>query len=101
MQTLLEQTMPVYDFRERHSRRIDASPAQVWQALTEITEDQLTLTRALSAIRRGGTHPDRSKKLLRTEGSLRILMTAAPTYALCGLIARPWQPRPEHCTPRP
>jgi len=55
--TTLEQTMPVYHFHERHSRWIDASPEQVWQALTTLTLDQLTLTRALVAIRHIGAHP--------------------------------------------
>ncbi len=95
MPTPLEQTMPVYHFHERHSRWIDASPAQVWQALTTLTLDQLTLTRPLVAIRHLGARTATPAKPLLTHGPVQMLEIASPTYAVGGAIARPWQHRPE------
>jgi len=93
--TPLEQTMPVYHFHERHSRWIDASPEQVWEALTTLTLDQLTLTRPLVAIRHLGAHTAAPAKPLLTEGPVRMFEITPPTYAVGGAVARPWQHRPE------
>ncbi len=95
MPTPLEQTMPVYHFRERHSRWIDASPDQVWQALTTLTLDQLTLTRPLVAIRHLGAHTATPAKPVFTEGPVRMFQITPPAYAVGGAVARPWQRRPE------
>ncbi len=95
MPTPLEQTMPVYHFRERHSRWIDASPDQVWQALTTLTLDQLTLTRPLVAIRHLGAHTATPAKPVFTEGPVRMFQITPPAYAIGGAVARPWQRRPE------
>ncbi len=95
MTTPLEQTMPVYHFRERHSRWIDASPEQVWQALTTLTLDQLTLTRPLVAIRHFAAHTAAPTKPLFTDGPVRIFEITPPIYAVGGAVARPWQHRPE------
>lgn len=94
MPTTLEQTMPVYHFHERHSRWIDASPEQVWQALTTLTLDQLTLTRALVAIRHIGAHPATPAKPLFTDGPVRMFEITPSAYAVGGAVARPWQHRP-------
>ncbi len=95
MPTPLEQTMPVYHFRERHSRWIDAGPDQVWQALTTLTLDQLTLTRPLVAIRHLGAHTATPAKPVFTEGPVRMFQITPPAYAVGGAVARPWQRRPE------
>ena len=95
MTTPLEQSMPVYHFRERHSRWIDASPEQVWQALTTLTLDQLTLTRPLVAIRHFAAHTAAPTKPLFTDGPVRIFEITPPIYAVGGAVARPWQHRPE------
>lgn len=95
MPTLLEQTMPVYQFHERHSRWIAASPPQVWQALTTLSLDQLTVTRPLVAIRHLGTRAVMPAKPLFSDGPVRMLEIIVPTYAVGAMIARPWQPRPE------
>ncbi len=87
--------MPVYHFRERHSRWIDASPDQVWQALTTLTLDQLTLTRPLVAIRHLGAHTATPAKPVFTEGPVRMFQITPPAYAVGGAVARPWQRRPE------
>jgi len=96
MPTELEQTMPVYHFHERHSRWIDASPTQVWQALTTLRLDQLTVTRPLLAIRRLGTQTALPAKPLFTHGPMRMIEITAPTYALGGTIGRPWQRQAPH-----
>jgi len=95
MTTPLEQSMPVYHFRERHSRWIDASPEQVWQALTTLTLDQLTLTRPLVAIRHFAAHTAAPTKPLFTDGPVRIFEITPPIYAVGGAVARPWQHRPK------
>lgn len=95
MPTPLEHTIPVYHFHEQHSRWIDASPTQVWQALTTLSLDQLTLTRPLIALRHLGTHAPSSDRPLFTDGPLSMLETTAPTYAVGGAIARPWRRHPE------
>lgn len=94
MPTRLEQTMPVHQFHERHSRWIDASLTEVWQALITLRMDQLTLTRPLVAIRRLGRQTPMSAKPLFTEGPVRMLEVISPTYAVGGTIGRPWQRRP-------
>lgn len=96
MTTPLEQTMPVYDFREPHSRRIEASPEQVWQVLITLTFvitlnlDQLTLTRPLVAIRLGA-HTATPAKHLFTEGPVQMFEIAPPIHAAGGAVARLWQ----------
>lgn len=94
MPTTLEQTMPVFHFHERHSRWINASPEQVWQALTTLTLDQLTLTRALVAIRHIRAHAATPAKPLFTDGPVRMFEITPAAYAVGGVVARPWQHRP-------
>ncbi len=94
MPTTLEQTMPVFHFHERHSRWINASPEQVWQALTTLTLDQLTLTRALVAIRHIRAHAATPAKPLFTDGPVRMFEITPAAYAVGGAVARPWQHRP-------
>jgi len=94
MRTLLEQTMPVYHFHERHSRWIDAEPARVWEALTTLTLDDLTITRPLLAIRRAGPRGFAPSRPLFTDGPVRMLVLTAPTYAVGGAVTRAWQRHP-------
>lgn len=94
MPTSLERTMPVYQFHERHSRWIAASPAAVWQALTTLRLDQMTLARPLVAIRHLGMQTPNSAKPLFTDGPVKMMEVTPPTYAVGGTIGRPWQRRP-------
>ncbi len=80
---------------ERHSRWIDASPTLVWEALTTLRLEQLTLTRPLLTIRHLGTKTVQPTKALFIDGPVQMLEIAAPTYAVGGAIARPWQRQPE------
>lgn len=94
MPTTLEQTIPEYQFRERHSRWIAARPNRVWDALTELTWDQLTVTRPLMTVRRLGRTPPKPSRPLFDDGPVTMLALAAPTYAVGGAVARPWQLKP-------
>ncbi len=95
MPTALEQAMPVFHFRERHTRWIDAEPARVWQVLTSLTLDQLTLTRWLVAMRHLGRQSSPPSRPLLTSGPVRMFELKAPTYALGGNVSRAWQFSPE------
>ncbi|MDA8393046.1 MAG: hypothetical protein M0Z87_09690 [Actinomycetota bacterium] len=94
MPSTLEQTIPVYHFHERHSRWIDTSPAKAWEALNTLTLEQPTVARPLVAIRHLGRTTSPAKPLL-SDGPLQMLEMDAPTYAVGGAIARPWQRRPD------
>ncbi len=94
MPTLLEQAMPLYHFHERHSRWIDAEPARVWQVLSTLTLDQLTLTRPLMSMRRLGRRSSMTSKPLFTDGPVRMLELAPPTYAVGGAVTRAWHLHP-------
>jgi len=91
--TPLEQSMPVYHFHERHSRWINANPAQVWDALTAVTLNQLTITRPLMAIRHLGQRSPGPSKPLLTDGPVTMFQLTAPAYAVGGAVGRPWQLR--------
>lgn len=87
--TSLTRAMPVYHFAERHGRTIAASPDAVWRVLTELTFSQLTVTRPLVALR--GLGRATSPRPLFIDGPVRMLEMSAPSYAVGGAIARPWQ----------
>lgn len=53
-QTRLDEVMPRFQFRERHARRVGASPEQVWRALFEVTAGEIRFFRTLTWIRRLG-----------------------------------------------
>lgn len=95
MTTTLQRTMPVYHFRERHSRLISAPPDVVWHALTTLTFDDLTITRPLVALRYLGRRRTSGAKLVLTEGPTTIFDLDAPQYAIGGAVSRPWQRTPE------
>ncbi len=86
--------MPVYHFNERHSRWINADPAEVWDALTTLSLDQLTLTRPLLTIRRLGRRTPGPSKPLLADGPVSMFQLSAPAYAVGGAVGRPWQLRP-------
>jgi hypothetical protein len=88
----LDQAMPVYHFRERHSRRIDATPEAVWTALTSLTLNDLALTRILVTLR-GLGHGDRTRSLFAA-GPVKMLHVTEPEYLVAGAVARPWELKP-------
>lgn len=49
----LEDFVPQYEFRERHSIRIDAPPEKIFDAIRRVRAEDIFLFRTLVAIRRG------------------------------------------------
>src|SRR5205809_894014 len=54
VETRLDEFVPVWQFNERHSIEIDASPARVFAAIERVRADEINLFRTLTWIRRGG-----------------------------------------------
>ena len=52
--TRLDEFMPVWQFSERHSLRVEASPGAVYEAMKSVRANEIFLFRALTWIRRGG-----------------------------------------------
>lgn len=52
--TRLDEAMPAWQFREFHSIRIAAPPARVYEAITSVRAEEISLFGALTWIRRGG-----------------------------------------------
>lgn len=50
----LDEFVPVWQFGEFHSRRVDAPPALVYEAMMRVRADEIFLFRTLTWIRRGG-----------------------------------------------
>ncbi|HEX7419015.1 MAG TPA: hypothetical protein VF505_03955 [Thermoanaerobaculia bacterium] len=51
--TRLDDVMPEFQFRERHSIRIDATPDTVFEAIRLVRADEISFLRTMLAIRRG------------------------------------------------
>jgi hypothetical protein len=54
VQTRLDEFMPVWQFSERHTIRIAAPPARVYDAIKNVRASEVSLFNALTWIRRGG-----------------------------------------------
>lgn len=54
VETRLDEFMPAWQFNERHSIEIAASPARAFEAMRAVTADEIFLFRLLTWIRRGG-----------------------------------------------
>lgn len=87
--TLLQQALPRPDFREHHSRWIGAEQTRVWEALTALSLDDLTVTRPLLAVRYLGRRPSAPRKTLFRDGPVRMLSITPMAYAVGGAVARP------------
>jgi hypothetical protein len=53
-ETRLDEFMPVWQFNERHTIRIDAPHARVFEAIRNVRANEISLFNALTWIRRGG-----------------------------------------------
>jgi hypothetical protein len=51
--TRLDDVMPAWQFRERHSIRVDATPDAVFEAIRLVRADEISFLRTMLAIRRG------------------------------------------------
>jgi hypothetical protein len=54
VETRLDEFVPVWQFRERHSIRIAASPERVFEAIKGVRANEIALFKTLTWIRRGG-----------------------------------------------
>src|SRR6188474_2532702 len=91
MTHLIDEFLPRADFAEAHQRWIDAGPDHVWQALTALSLQDLTITRPLMWLRRPGATGGRAGQPLMTGGPVEMLKMEEDSYAIGGSIARPWQ----------
>lgn len=92
MRTTLAEALPGTRFSERHSLDIDASPEQVWAALTALRWSDLRITRLLMLLRSLGRAPKAGEQRVLDQGPVRL---ESPRYAAGAAIGRPWQLRPE------
>ena len=51
---ILDEFMPVWQFREQHTRRIAAAPARVFEAIKNVRANEILFFKTLTWIRRGG-----------------------------------------------
>lgn len=103
--TQLDQVMPAYQFSEFHSIRIAASRQAVYDALQDVTPDEILLFRTLVWLRRFGRpgppsilNPPRSRPLLevaKTTSFLSLRETPDEELVFGTLVAAPrgWRPR--------
>jgi hypothetical protein len=54
IETRLDEFIPVWQFNERHTLRVAASPERVFDAVRVVRANEITLFKALTWIRRGG-----------------------------------------------
>jgi hypothetical protein len=79
-QTRLDEFVPVYQFHEVHSIRIEASTERVYRAIKEVTADEIALFRTLTWIRRLGR--PRAESILNAPEKQPILDVATRTSFL-------------------
>lgn len=92
--TLIAETMPAYDRRELHQRAVDASPTAAWDAVRDLSGDELRLMRALMRVRTLGRGRQSSGTVL--EGFERMgfkVVAEDPGRELVAAgIGRFWEP---------
>jgi len=72
--TRLDEFVPMWQFRERHTIRIAASPARVFEAIRTVRANEITLFKTLTWIRRGGSGA--SESILNAGDSTPLLDVA-------------------------
>jgi hypothetical protein len=80
-QTHLDSIVPVWQFNEKHSLRIDAPPERVFEAIRAVRAEDIVLFRTLVAIRRGGRSGPES--ILNPAAGAPILDVATRTGFRC------------------
>lgn len=92
--TALEVALPTWRHQERRSRRIHAPAEATWQASTELTSEQLTVTRPVESVRRLGQARKGPAGPFLTNGRVRLFTVDKPSDAVGGAIIRPWRRNP-------
>jgi hypothetical protein len=96
--TSLERLMPQWQFRERHSIRVAASPEVIFEAIRRVTPREIFLFRTLTFIRhpvRGGREsilnapPDEPILDVATRTGFRYLANEPPREIVIGLDISP------------
>jgi hypothetical protein len=93
----LDDVLPAPHFRERHSRRIAAPPAAVWQALQELRLGDLRVSRALLGVRTlparllGSRTPRMVSGRFLEEGPVPVLATEQERCIVAGGVMQPWK----------
>ncbi|TDD83726.1 DUF2867 domain-containing protein [Actinomadura rubrisoli] len=91
--TWLDRVLPDPHFRSRYTRRIDADPRTVWDAMMDLTAGDLPVSRTLMRLRSAGrTRLD--GPLIKTFPT-PTLITDEGTELVKGKIAKFWRVRPE------
>ena len=71
---ILDEFMPVWQFRERHARRVPAPPAEVFAAIKNVRANEILFFKTLTWIRRGGRRT--SESILNAGDSAPLLEVA-------------------------
>jgi hypothetical protein len=74
VETRLDEFVPVWQFRERHTIRIAAPPAKVFDAIRNVRANEIALFKTLTWIRRGGRRT--SESILNAGDSTPLLDVA-------------------------
>jgi len=96
--THLDEAVPQWQFRERHSTRIAAQPQKIWDAIRSVTAREIFLFRTLTFIRRLGrstpesilnARPDEPLLDVATRSGFRYLAIDAPRELVVGIDVAP------------
>jgi hypothetical protein len=105
MTAVLDDVLPVYRHRERHSTQSAAAPETVWSALHAVTAGDLVLTRVLMGIRAlparltgdagrlGGVPRDHGFIEAFLKSGFRELRSDPPRTLVAGAAGQPWRRR--------
>jgi hypothetical protein len=94
----LERFAPAYQFRERHSRRVRATPERIHRAVWEVTADEIFLFRTLIWIRRLGrplppsvlnVPPHTSLLAIATRTTFLTLVDSLREIVIATVVSRP------------
>lgn len=93
--SLLDESIPAWQFDERHTIRIDAPPDRVYMAMRQVTAREIRLFRTLTAIRRFGragpegilNAPDRQPLIdVATSTTFGLLAESPPREIVIGTV---------------
>ena len=94
----LDELLPDPHFRERHGRRIEAPPADVWRAIEELRLGDLVLSRALMGVRMLPARLAGRRQAVRMvsgrlleEGPVPVLASEPTRAAVAGGVLQPWK----------